>query len=104
MDEFVTRYEHNEFAKRVEAEETRQNHRLSKLEDAVQNLNRLTVAVERMAMSMDHMAEKQEDMSTRLGELEREPADHWRQMKSGIIGAIATAVGAAIIAVLFHYM
>lgn len=104
MDEFVTRYEHNEFVKRVEEEESRQNHRISKLEDAVQNINRLTIAVERMAVSMDHMADQQEDMANRLNDLEREPADHWRQMKSGIIGAIAAAVGAAIIAVLFHYM
>lgn len=104
MDEYVTRVEHNEFAKRVEEEDERQNHRLSKLEESFENLNRLTIAVERMAVSMDHMSEKQADMATRLGELEKEPADRWRQVKSGIIGAIATAIGVAIIAALFRFM
>lgn len=104
MEEYVTRLEHAEFAKRVEEEDNRQNHRISKLEQSIESLNRLTLSVERMALSMDHMAEKQEDMNERLGQLEKEPADNWRQLKSGIIGAIATAIGAAIIAVIFHYM
>lgn len=104
MEEYVTRLEHSEFAKRVHEENERQNHRITKLETSYENLNRLTIAVEKMAVSMDNMAEKQTDIARRLSDLEKEPADHWRQMKSGIIGAIATAIGAAIIAVLFHYM
>lgn len=103
MDDFVTRVEHLEFAKRVEEENTRQNHRLTKLEQSFDHLNRLTIAVERMAVSMDNMSGKQADMAERLRELEKEPADRWRQLKSGIIGAIATAIGAAIIATLFHF-
>lgn len=104
MEEYLTRIEHIEFAKRVEEENARQNHRILKLEQCFDHLNRLTIAVERMAVSMDNMSDKQDDMADRLRDLEKEPADRWRQLKSGIIGAIAAAIGAAIIAALFHYV
>lgn len=100
--EYVTREEHNEFAKRVEDEDIRQNHRISNLEESVQNIQRLTVSVEKMGVNMEYMAAKQAEIAGRLNELEDEPAQHWQTLKSGIIGAIAAAIGAAIIAALLR--
>ena len=42
MDNFITRPEHEEFCRRVDAEEKRQNRRLELLEDNVQKIAALT--------------------------------------------------------------
>ena len=57
MDEFLTIKVHEEFAKRIEAEEQRQNHRLNNLEDTMRQLTDLTVAVREMATNMAAMKE-----------------------------------------------
>lgn len=103
MDEYLTRAEHNEFAKRVEEEQVRQNHRLTSLEDSVSNIQRLTISVEKMSVNMEHMANKQGEMSKKLDELESEPADNWKTVKSAIIGAIASGIGVAILAALLYF-
>ena len=102
-DEYLSKAEHVEFAKRVEEEQIRQNHRLTSLEDSVSNIQRLTISVEKMSVNMEHMAKKQDEMSKQLDELEREPADNWKTVKSAIIGAIASGIGVAILAALLYF-
>ena len=97
MDDFVTRIEHTEFAKRIEAEEHRQNKRLDLLETTVKDFQRVALGVEKLSIGLENMVKAQENMNKRLGELEREPADKWKILVSGIIGALATAIGAAIL-------
>ena len=41
MEEALTRAEHNEFVKRIEAEEHRQNRRLAELEESTKQINLL---------------------------------------------------------------
>lgn len=102
MPEYVTKDEHAEFAKRIEDENARQNHRIANLEESVQNIQRLTVSVEKMGVNMQYMADKQAEIAGRLNELEEQPGANWRALKSGIIGAIAAAIGAALVAALLH--
>lgn len=77
MDTPITRAEHEEFARRMEAEnkrlseeDKRQNHRLDVVEDTVRQIGSLTVSVEKLAVSMEGMLKEQAEQGRRLGALE----------------------------------
>ena len=48
---YITRQEHEEFARRQDAENERQNRRIQLLEDNLWQINALTVSVEKMAVN-----------------------------------------------------
>lgn len=98
---YISRQEHEEFTRRIDAEDIRQNRRISLLEENFQRLNALTVAVEKMAVNMENMLTEQKRQGERLEKLEREPAETHRQVKNAILtAAIGAIVGALIAAVL----
>lgn len=97
MDEFLTIKVHDEFAKRIEAEEQRQNHRLNDLEATMHQLTDLTVAVKEMAVSMSAMKDTLEAQGKRLEEIEKEPAQNW---KKAVWIVVAAAIGFGIHALL----
>ncbi len=98
---YILRQEHEEFARRVDAEDIRQNRRISLLEENFQRLNALTVEVKKMAVNMENMLTEQKRQGARLEELEKEPAETHRQAKNAILAAaIGSIVGAMIAAVL----
>lgn len=97
MDEFLTIKVHDEFAKRIEAEEQRQNHRLNDLEATLHQLTDLTVAVKEMAVSMSAMKDTLEAQGKRLEEIEKEPAQNW---KKAVWIVVAAAIGFGIHALL----
>lgn len=77
MDTPVTRAEHNEFRKAMEAEnrrlsdeDKRQNHRIDELESEVRQIGQLTTSVEKLAVSMESMVREQEQQGRRLEALE----------------------------------
>lgn len=99
--EYITREFHEEFARRIDAENERQNRRLALLEETVRQINDLTVSVKEMAVNMGNMLEEQKKQGERLEKLEREPAETSKQIKQAIITTIVgTAVGAAVTAIL----
>lgn len=102
MDEsYILRQEHNEFARRQDAENERQNRRIALLEENVQQINSLTVSVERMATNMEHMLEVLKSQGDRIGALEKEPAEINKQIKQAIITAVVgTVVGAVVTAII----
>lgn len=104
MDNYITREEHEEFRKRLEAEDTRQNKRLEALEENVRQIAALTVSVEKMASSMENMAQELGHQGERLVELEKVPGKNWDTLKSGILGALATAVAGGIIATVINFI
>lgn len=101
MDDFITRQEHEEFTKRIDAENERQNKRINLLEEDFRKLNTLTVAVEKMAVNMENMLAEQKKQGERLVALEKEPAETHKQIKqaiiTSIIGTIVGAVGTAVL-------
>lgn len=102
MSEFVSIDVHNEFARRIEDENDRQNHRLEALEEAVREMTRLTVAVEKMAVSIEGMAAEQKRQGERLTAIEEKPVKRWDAIVTGIIGAIVGALGAALASGVIH--
>ena len=97
MSEYISREEHKEFAERIDAENERQNKRLSSLEETVKEIQRLTIAVERMAVSMEAMTKEIASQGQRLDAIEKEPADKWKNAVWLVISAlIAAAIGALV--------
>lgn len=94
MGEFVSIEVHNEFAHRIEEENNRQNHRLNDLEATVKEITRLTVSVEKLAVSMSTMADELKRQGERLTAIEEKPAKRWDTVISGVIsGVIGILIG-----------
>ena len=93
MDNPITRAEHEEFRRRIEEENKRQDRRLELLEHTAQQISDLTTSVEKLAVSMEGMLREQEKQGTRLETLEDRDGEMWRK----IIGYAATAAVGIII-------
>ena len=88
MDEPISRAEHEEFAKRIDAQEKRQDKRLEMLENTVREIGALTLSVQRLAQSLESMVKEQERQGRRLQALEDRDGEKWRKL----MGYIATAL------------
>lgn len=92
-EQYVTLEVHTEFAKRIEAEDTRQNHRIENVERAISQLNELVASVKVLAVNVESIAKEINEQGIRLKELEGKPAKRWET----IVGCVITGiVGAAI--------
>ena len=97
----ITRAEHGEFARRIDEENTRQNHRIEALEKTVEQIHALTVSVEKLAVSVEQMVEEQKQQGERLTVIEGRDGEMWRKglfevLKIGaaiIIGYLFSQVG-----------
>lgn len=96
MDTPITRAEHEEFVKRMEDEDHRQNRRIEILEKSVQQLTSLTTSVEKLALNMENMLKEQEAQGNRLEALEDRDGEKWRTMIS--------YVGTTVIGILIGYI
>ena len=65
-DEYLRRYEHQEFARGVDREQVRQNKRIADLEATVRQINDLTLSVQKLAINMENMLVNQTEQSKRL--------------------------------------
>lgn len=83
---------HEEFARRQDDENRRQNHRIEELEKSVRQLGALTTSVEKLASSMESMVKEQEKQGKRLEVLEGRDGEKWRNVVSHIITAVVGAV------------
>ena len=92
MDDFVTKAEHSEFAKRIDEENDRQNKRLSLLEAGQTQITELVSTVKVLAVNMENMAREQAKQGERLKEIEGKPGKKWETLTACIITCIATFV------------
>lgn len=83
---------HNEFAKRMEEEDERQNHRITDLEEHFKIVTNLVVSTEKLALSMESMAKELARQGDKLNDLEMKPAKRWDLIVTTIITGIAGAV------------
>lgn len=91
MDEFVTKAVHDEFAKRIDEENDRQNKRISILEQGQAQINELVSTVKVLAVNMENMAKEQAKQGERLKEIEEKPGKRWETLVACIITCIVTA-------------
>ena len=110
MDQdYITRREHEEFARRMDIENerikdenARQNKRIAIVEESVNEFNKLVLQIEKIALSIQQMAEEISKQGERLENIESKPGKRWETLIGGIIGAIAGAVGTAIATGFIH--
>ena len=96
MDDYISRREHEEFVRRVEDEEHRQNVRIGNLENQTQTIQSLAMSVDRLATSMDRMAQEQAEQGERLKALEQEPAESWKSIKKTAWTTIASVLAGSL--------
>ena len=92
MEEYVTKAVHDEFVKRMEDENKRQNARLLSLETAVKEISQLTVSVEKIAISLENMVNEQKAQGERLTKIEQRPVDRWDTLVKCLITGIVTII------------
>ena len=100
MDELIGRAEHDEFARRFDDENKRQNRRIEALEEAIRQSSALIANVERLAMNMETMAKEQERQGKRLEVLEARDGEMWRKA----VGYAVTAVIGIVIGYIFTHI
>lgn len=93
----ISRAEHEEFAKRQDEENKRQNRRIEVLEDNIQKMSSLATSVEKLATNMESMLKEQEKQGKRLETLEGRDGEMWRK----VVGYIVTAVIGIILGFVF---
>lgn len=92
MDEAISRREHEEFAKRIEEENKRQNRRIENLEETTRRIGELTASVQKLAISLESMVKEQEQQGKRLQVLESRDGEMWRKVASYAITVIVGAI------------
>lgn len=93
MDEPISRAEHEEFSRRLEDWNKRQDKRLELLEENVREIGTLTASVEKLALSVQSMVKEQERQGQRLETLEGRDGAKWRKF----VGYVASALVAGIV-------
>lgn len=88
MDSPITRAEHEEFRKRIDAENNRQNQRIKLLEDQTKQVTEIALSVKELAQSIKQMAETQKEQGEKLEKLESRDGEMWRKVTGYIITAI----------------
>lgn len=94
----ITRAEHEEFCKRVEAEDRRQNKRLEILEEQTKQFIDLVLSVQELAQSVKQLAEIQKTQGEKLDELESRDGEMWRRVS----GYVITSIVGLVVGYLFH--
>lgn len=93
MEEFLARKEHEEFAKRMQDEHARQNHRISDLEEATRENRQLLISVEKLAISTENIQKELTEQGKRLDVMEARDGEMWRKVVShGITVAVTLLV------------
>ena len=82
----------NEFKKRIEDEETRQNKRIETLETKVDKLIENNNAILLVQQELKHVNENVEKIGRDVESLKAEPADNWKKAVWIVISIIITAV------------
>lgn len=106
MENYITKQEHDAFAKlmnlenqRLADENSRQNSRINALETAAQQINTLALSVERLAASVEAMTKEQlkinkslEKQGERIGSLEGQDGEMWRKVTGHLVTAVVGIV------------
>jgi len=115
MDTPIARAEYEEHNRRMEDEHHRMNKRIELLEEEVRQFMRIATSTEKLALSMENMAEEQKRQGEQIRELrdnvdnmEKEPGDVWNRIKSkaldAFIGAVSGAFAIGVVLMVAQYI
>lgn len=88
MDTPITRAEHEEFKRRIEEENARQDKRIELLEENTRRVETINVSIEKLAANMENMLKEQLNQGKRLEALESRDGEMWRKVVSYAVTAI----------------
>ena len=97
MENPITRAEHEEFRRNMEAEHKRINKRLDGIENISQRITDLYISVNNLAKSIENMVKIQQDHAQRIEIIENRDGEKWRFTVKLIATATVSAVIGAII-------
>lgn len=97
MDTPITRAEHEEFRRRIEEENKRQDKRIELLEQNTKRLETLNTSIEKLAVNMESMLKEQVQQGKRLEVLEGRDGEKWRK----VAGYVATTIISIVIGFVF---
>lgn len=83
---------HNEYSKRMDDEHKRISHRISELEKTSAQNNKLLVAVERLAASMESMQREMQEQGKRITSLESRDGEMWRTIIKYAVTVLVSAL------------
>lgn len=92
MDTPITRAEHDEFCKRIDEENKRQDERIELLEETTKRLDGLNSSIEKLALNMENMLKEQMKQGKRLEILESRDGEMWRKVVSYAVTAVVGIV------------
>lgn len=96
-DSTISRVEHDEFVKRIEERDRRQERRIELLEADVKNLEKVNISIEKLASNMENMLKEQIRLGDRIEVLESRDGELWRK----VTGYALTAIIGIIIGFIF---
>ena len=97
MSEWVSSEVFAETMRRIDAEDNRQNSRLSELETSQKQISELITSVKVLANNMEQMAKEQIKQGVRLQAIEEKPSKRWETVVACIItGLIGAMISAAV--------
>jgi len=91
MEDFVTKAVHEEFARRMEEEDRRQNKRIEIIEEKQGQISDLVASVKVLAVNVENIAKEINEQGIRLKEIEGKPGKRWEQLLGYVISALVTA-------------
>lgn len=92
MDTPITRAEHEEFRRRLEEENRRQDKRIELLEENTKRIETLNGTIGKLAANMEGMLKEQLRQGQRLELLESRDGELWRKVVSYAVTAIVGIV------------
>ena len=100
MDTPITRAEHEEFKKRLEAENKRLSRRIDDLKSTLDKYIGLAVSVNSLANSLKALTDEVRKQNDRIDELENKPAENWNAIIRSILTGIGSAIAVAVVAMI----
>ena len=101
MSEWVSTEVFTETMRRIDAEDNRQNTRLTELEVAQKQISELITSVKVLANNMESMAKEQIKQGVRLQAIEEKPGKRWETVIAciitGLVGAVVSAAVAGLV-------
>ena len=101
MSEWVSAEAFTETMRRIDAEDNRQNTRLTELEVAQKQISELITSVKVLANNMEQMAKEQIKQGVRLQAIEEKPGKRWETVVAciitGLVGAVVSAAVAGLV-------
>lgn len=73
---------------------------MNKVENMSENINKLTIAVEKLALTQENLIKKVDNTEKEVSAIKEQPAKDWHEIKQKVIIAILSGLGSSIVAVI----